>query len=358
MKIYKSNPAIKVLTILFGIATFASFFANETWAKDAFGAFDIARIVTYMLFLLGALWLVRDSTETNNAGKTHPNWVSVLVVLLPTLAITFAVVNVLFPHVGGLVRMSDNDIFTRPGAMLRLVFELVGCGIFVSLAPHFMRQKQWLAVSLVGVLSLVLFIMAMEEISWGQRVFQWQTSSYFSEHNVQDETNLHNLNTQLFQDVLFFGGFILLAALPFFYGHIKKILQRVQSLKFLENFLPEPWMLVAFGAGLMFTDPFNAPYGFHWGSICFQLIATLALLWAFARRVRNDSGQYKTVLWTLACAIAVLVLSLSNQGLWQLNQGLPTEYIKVFINFGIVCWAIRVRERVLLSQSQDRAATL
>lgn len=347
----KSNPAVKVLTGVFGVATLATFFANETWAKNAFGAFDIARIIIYILFLLCVLWLVRYNTETNNVNKMRPNWVSILMILLPTLALIFAMVNALFPHVGALVRMSDNDIFTRPGAMLRLVFELVGCGVFLSLVPRFFRQKQWLAMGLMSILALVLFVMGMEEISWGQRVFQWQTSSYFSEHNVQGETNLHNLNTQLFQDVLFFGGFILLAVLPFFYGYIKKMLHQVQPLKFVENFLPEPWMLVAFGAGLMFTDPFNAPYGFHWGSICFQLIATLAMLWTFARRVRNDNEQYKAAVWTTICAVTVLVLSLSYHELWRLNQGLPTEYIKLFINFGIVCWAIRVRERVVLSQS-------
>lgn len=348
----KNNLVVKTLTAGLGVATLATFFVSETWAKNPFGAFDVARMAVYVLFLAGMLWLVSGHVRNNgHADKILPNWTAVLVVLLPTLALVFAMVNALFPHIGGLVRMSDNDIFTRPGALLRMTFEFIACGVFVSLLPRFIRQKKWLAVSLVAMLSLVLFVMGMEEISWGQRVFQWQTSTYFSEHNVQGETNLHNLNTQLFQDVLFFGGFILLAALPFFYNILAKMLQKTSSLKFLTNFLPEQWMLLAFGAGLMFTDPFNAPYGFHWGSICFQLIATLALLWALAVGVRNNTEQCKLILWALLCAVLVLVLSLSYHELWRLNQGLPTEYIKLFINFGILCWAIRVRERVVRVQS-------
>lgn len=342
----KKSSGIKMLTGILGIATVSTFFVSETWAKDAFGIFDIARIIIYIFFLASALWLVHGDSKVDFSHKALPSWVKVLMVMLPTLALLFAVVNALFPYIGGLVRMSDNDIFTRPGAILRMIFEFIACGVFLSLLPRFARRKQWAAVGLIAALSLVLFVMGMEEISWGQRIFQWQTSTYFSAHNVQGETNLHNLNTQLFQDVLFFGGFILLAVLPFFHEQLTKILQKIASLKFLTNFLPEKWMLIAFGAGLMFTDPFNAPYGFHWGSICFQLIATLALLWAFAIYARRNNRECKVVLWALLCAVVVLILSLSYHELWRLNQGLPTEYIKLFINFGILCWAIRIRQRI------------
>lgn len=40
----------------------------------------------------------------------------------------------------------------------------------------------------------IVFIFGMgEEISWGQRIFGWETDGYFAENNVQNETNLHNL---------------------------------------------------------------------------------------------------------------------------------------------------------------------
>ncbi|WP_101067574.1 hypothetical protein [Roseovarius salinarum] len=32
-----------------------------------------------------------------------------------------------------------------------------------------------------------------EEISWGQRVFGWESGEFFREHNAQTETNFHNL---------------------------------------------------------------------------------------------------------------------------------------------------------------------
>lgn len=41
----------------------------------------------------------------------------------------------------------------------------------------------------------ILFLIACgEEISWGQRIFNWQTPGIFSNLNMQGETNIHNLN--------------------------------------------------------------------------------------------------------------------------------------------------------------------
>lgn len=45
------------------------------------------------------------------------------------------------------------------------------------------------------LLALACFYVAMEEISWGQRVFNIETPDFFKEHNLQGETNLHNLFT-------------------------------------------------------------------------------------------------------------------------------------------------------------------
>lgn len=45
---------------------------------------------------------------------------------------------------------------------------------------------------LVGV-GLFCFVVAMEEISWGQRVLGYRPPPYFLEHNFQQELNFHNL---------------------------------------------------------------------------------------------------------------------------------------------------------------------
>lgn len=46
-----------------------------------------------------------------------------------------------------------------------------------------------------AVLALACFYVVGEEISWGQRIFDISTPEFFKEHNLQNETNLHNFLT-------------------------------------------------------------------------------------------------------------------------------------------------------------------
>jgi hypothetical protein len=51
-------------------------------------------------------------------------------------------------------------------------------------------------------LALLFFIGGGEEISWGQRIFEWEAPEFFQKNNRQRETNLHNirlLNDQRFR---------------------------------------------------------------------------------------------------------------------------------------------------------------
>ena len=43
------------------------------------------------------------------------------------------------------------------------------------------------------LLCIFLFLCFGEEISWGQRIFNWQTPDLWVNNNVQQETNIHNL---------------------------------------------------------------------------------------------------------------------------------------------------------------------
>lgn len=43
------------------------------------------------------------------------------------------------------------------------------------------------------LLAVLFLICAGEEISWGQRIFNWQSPQFLLEENAQEETNLHNI---------------------------------------------------------------------------------------------------------------------------------------------------------------------
>lgn len=53
---------------------------------------------------------------------------------------------------------------------------------------HLKRNKFYL------FLAILFFIGCGEEISWGQRIFGWQSPAFIQEMNVQGETNFHNIS--------------------------------------------------------------------------------------------------------------------------------------------------------------------
>lgn len=78
------------------------------------------------------------------------------------------------------------------------------------------------------VLILVFIFGAGEEISWGQRIFNVESSEYFLENNAQGETNLHNMvvngkkvNKIVFSQLLTLVLVIYLLILPFLYRKMK-----------------------------------------------------------------------------------------------------------------------------------------
>jgi len=72
---------------------------------------------------------------------------------------------------------------------------LLFCSSLLLFARFFKFFKQKQALWKIGIfLIAVIFLFgAGEEISWGQRIFNVESSEYFLENNAQGETNLHNM---------------------------------------------------------------------------------------------------------------------------------------------------------------------
>ncbi|PZP56615.1 MAG: hypothetical protein DI586_03110 [Micavibrio aeruginosavorus] len=84
--------------------------------------------------------------------------------------------------------------------------------IFVTIKPS---ENKWLRIWM-GLCSIACFYIAFEEISWGQKFFQWSTPDVWAANATQKETNIHN-HSQLFNRVprtileigILFGGIII-----------------------------------------------------------------------------------------------------------------------------------------------------
>lgn len=102
------------------------------------------------------------------------------------------------------------------------------------------RSGLFIAVSVFG--AMILFFGAGEEISWGQRVFGWQSGEFFQENNAQSETNIHNLmvgetkiNRVVFGTLLSLVFIFYFCALPFLAHGTSRLARLVKTL-----FVPVP----------------------------------------------------------------------------------------------------------------------
>lgn len=102
--------------------------------------------------------------------------------------------------------------------------------VSVVYAKRFAGQKKYMWVFTQLMLALFFFFAAGEEISWGQRIFHIQSGEYFQQHNLQGETNLHNLvvgdtkiNKLIFSQLLFVMLIIYFVFLEFLAKKVKWI---------------------------------------------------------------------------------------------------------------------------------------
>lgn len=102
----------------------------------------------------------------------------------------------------------------------------IGCLILIANGFSLRRHGTKLAVGLTFFYALAFLFGAGEEISWGQRIFGWETSEAMKAINRQDETTIHNieiggvaLTKHLFGPVLTAAILIYLVVLPFLYRH-------------------------------------------------------------------------------------------------------------------------------------------
>jgi hypothetical protein len=76
----------------------------------------------------------------------------------------------------------------------QVIFYLLTFGLSLLVARRHWGVGHKLIAGLYLGLSLALLFLIGEELSWGQRIFGWQTASSVAAINKQGETNLHNIH--------------------------------------------------------------------------------------------------------------------------------------------------------------------
>jgi hypothetical protein len=124
---------------------------------------------------------------------------------------------------------------------LQFIF-FISSSILALLISFKLRKNKKLISIIFLILALGLIFVAFEEISWGQRIFNWETNEKFQE-NIQQETNIHNLT--IFHNTI---GLIYLAICA--YATLGWILLKFNFNKtiktFLQYFIIPPFLIFYF----------------------------------------------------------------------------------------------------------------
>jgi len=355
----------RTLLVVFGLATAATFFVPALATSNMAGPYSIARTLVMLVFIVLVLACrPRHDTADSIAGASKA--MRVLAIVIPVLVVVAALAQWFWPGVAGaIVRDPTRGWDYRHAIFVKAAFELAACVIFIIVLVRFIRSKRgkrgW-PIAVSAVCAFLALALAGEELSWGQRIFDWATPAGWGSVNAQDETNLHNLASETFQNVWYFGCWILLVLLPFFRMILGPALARTKRFAFLPAFLPPSYFLVIFGVAYGLSDPivstssFPAWTGIHYGSILFTLLATAAVFIYFIVSPQGspDAGhrlRLRSIVLLAALVVTVIVeLFLSTS--WDINQGVPTEYLETFIAFGILLWAIVARKQVVARDAE------
>ncbi|SLN29785.1 hypothetical protein PEL8287_01368 [Roseovarius litorisediminis] len=73
------------------------------------------------------------------------------------------------------------------------LFLLVASFVLASNARSLCHKQRVRVALFTAFYALLFFAASGEEISWGQRIFGWESSEFVRTHNNQGETNLHNM---------------------------------------------------------------------------------------------------------------------------------------------------------------------
>ena len=188
------------------------------------------------------------------------------------IVLILALASVLFLY-GIIYRATDPDGFydksTKTGWIqedglvewLTVVALFGAVGVSVYRALQFGKQGRTAAKFFWWAAGFVFLFGAMEEFSWGQRVFGWESPPWFMKYNYQHETTLHNLkfgevnlNKLIFSKML--GAFtaLYLLVLPVLYRRTEGVRKRVEryGIAIVQNYQLIFW-IAAFAAVRLFV---------------------------------------------------------------------------------------------------------
>lgn len=162
----------------------------------------------------------------------------------------------------------------------QFIFLLLACLFSGATSRQLFKSKNKVWAILYALATLAIFIIAGEEISWGQRIFGIVTPEYLANQNSQGEINVHNLTS-----VSKFVGLVYMFI--GIYGALSWILFKIKKVRELNcsRFFIIPWYLAFYFLPIFIYNlllPPTKPHGLgEWSEMTELLMYAGALAFIF-----------------------------------------------------------------------------
>jgi hypothetical protein len=195
--------------------------------------------------------------------------------------------------------------------------------LFLLGSGYFGRHKEARTILLLA--ALMFFFAAGEEISWGQRIFGFVTSEAWRDINLQEETNLHNINKPLFDQAMIKGTVLFVVFTSIWTGLGKT---RIFT-------IPLPSIAVISCFTLAITYRYNEVFWYK--ALLLVFLAHGVLLYHSARTRRW--GSFGASILTLATVILVNNVHLNNLEIFA-SANRPKEVMEFLFSFAAMSYAL------------------
>ncbi len=233
----------------------------------------------------------------------------------------------------------ENGFFEWMSVVLLLTIMVYG---FRFVHKYHSAVPKWALVFIAGF-SVLGFLAAMEEISWGQQVFGFHSTEYFIEHNYQKETNLHNfIPAEIFSSIIYssvYAFFVFFPLIARFLAPHSTLLQRITP------YVPQLPIVLIVLYGSAFQAYFYNDFGawFDMGTLGMGIILTG--LYILVRR-REVAGGIKVAYVLLVAAIGIFMLSYKAFGFFNMQY----EIREMFVDLAALMYFIQLTKTLLPSK--------
>jgi hypothetical protein len=161
--------------------------------------------------LISALFIIKSDMFIKFDATSNQIWKKLLKLMIFLFPIVFVVCVVL---VKSFAPWWYQELMVNEDSIvewLTFICYFLAFMISFSISITYYKSNHTLYCLMYVFLTLGLFFIAMEEISWGQRIFHEHASAFFMKYNLKKEINIHNLKgfplSLSFVIVGFYGAF-------------------------------------------------------------------------------------------------------------------------------------------------------